>query len=208
MAERRTVISLCDKTGAMVRPWAEAGYSCLCLDIQHSIRKEKIVDGIVFRWADVRALTPADLPDPLIIFAFPPCTHLAGSGARDWRPKGLRLLIDALEVVDACWRLCRWYGVPWMLENSVGRLSQVLGPPRDTFQPWQFGDNEQKRTCLWHGSGFIMPAPSVLSRPDDVRQACFSMPPSSHRADDRSRTPLGFARAVAASNMLFGVTDG
>jgi hypothetical protein len=33
-----TVISLCDRTGNMVEPWAEAGYDCYCYDIEHKIR--------------------------------------------------------------------------------------------------------------------------------------------------------------------------
>ena len=39
--DRPAVISLCDKTGNMVRPWAEAGFECICVDIQHSIRKDR-----------------------------------------------------------------------------------------------------------------------------------------------------------------------
>ena len=40
------VISLCDLTGHMVLPWAEAGYECWCVDVQHSIRKER-VEGLL-----------------------------------------------------------------------------------------------------------------------------------------------------------------
>ncbi len=32
------MISMCDKTGIMARPWAENGHLCICVDIQHSIR--------------------------------------------------------------------------------------------------------------------------------------------------------------------------
>ena len=58
-----TVISLCDKTGIMVRPWADAGWPCLCLDWQHSIRRDRVDGNITYRWADIRSLTPFDLPD-------------------------------------------------------------------------------------------------------------------------------------------------
>ena len=33
--KEKTVISCFDLTGNMVRPWAEAGYLCYCVDIQH-----------------------------------------------------------------------------------------------------------------------------------------------------------------------------
>lgn len=32
---RGTVLSLCDRTGTMARLWAEAGFECICADIQH-----------------------------------------------------------------------------------------------------------------------------------------------------------------------------
>ena len=107
----KTVISLCDYTGNMVKPWADAGYECICYDLQHSIRRDRIEGGVTYRWADIRSLTPDDLPDPLIIFAFPPCTNLAVSGASDFRKKGLQGYIDGLQLVESCRRLCAWFGL-------------------------------------------------------------------------------------------------
>jgi hypothetical protein len=105
------VVSLCDLTGNMVRPWAEAGYACLCLDTQHSIRADRVehvgAGRITYRWADVRQVEP--MPATMT-FAFPPCTDLAVSGARDFAMKGLRRFIDALEVVEACRMLCTFSG--------------------------------------------------------------------------------------------------
>ncbi len=87
------VISLCDYTGIMVKPWAEAGHDCLCLDVRHPFN-EKTSGRITKRRADVRDITPSDLPKPDIIFAFPPCTNLAVSGARWMKSKGIQGLID------------------------------------------------------------------------------------------------------------------
>lgn len=193
-------ISLCDYTGNMLRPWAEAGWPCLCLDTQHMIRRDFVQDGITCRWADVRQLTPADLPDPVIVFAFPPCTNLAVSGARDFRKKGMRGLIDALELVESCRMLCEWFSVPWMLENPVSRLASMWRPPDYRFQPWQYGDNWTKQTCLWTGGGFVMPEPTISEKPENVQEAVWRMPPSNDRANRRSETPLGFAKAVYESN--------
>lgn len=194
------VISLCDLTGNMVRPWAEAGYECLCLDLQHSIRRDHVDGNITFRWADVRSLTPADLPTPDIIFAFPPCTHLAVSGARDFRRKGLRGLIDALETVEACRKLCEWFGCPWMLENPVSRLSSCWREPDHYFHPWQWGDLWTKKTCLWTGGGFVMPEPIHAIEPAGVTDKIHKMPPGDDRANARSETPMGFATAVFEAN--------
>ena len=92
------VISLCDHSGVMARPWAEAGHQCLCIDLDHP-HKEKTHNNITYRRGDVRTLTPADLPTPDIIFSFPPCTNLAVSGARWFKAKKIQGLIDALTLV-------------------------------------------------------------------------------------------------------------
>ena len=197
------VVSLCDLTGNMVRPWAEAGYECQCIDLQHSIRRDRIeqvgAGRIVYRWGDVRAITPSNIGErPVIIFAFPPCTHLAVSGARDFHRKGLRLLIDALELVESCRKLCEWYGCPWMLENPVSRLSTCWRKPDHTFDPSDYGDPYTKKTCLWTGGGFVMPPKHPVAAREGSKMHL--MPPSSDRANLRSATPMGFARAVFAAN--------
>jgi hypothetical protein len=80
----RIVLSLCDKTGNMVRPWAEAGYVCYCVDIQHEANglvAEEFPSGgmIVHVNEDIRTYLPPR-SDYAIVFAFPPCTHLARRG--------------------------------------------------------------------------------------------------------------------------------
>lgn len=180
----------------MVQPWADAGYECLCLDLQHSIRRDHVKGSITYRWADIRSVTPADLPKPEIIFAFPPCTNLSVSGARDFKRKGLRGLIDALEVVEACRRLCEWFDCPWMLENPVSRLSSCWRQPDHAFHPWEFGDLWTKKTCLWTGGGFVMPTPQHNEPPEGTTAKIHLMTPGPKRANLRSETPAGFARAV------------
>jgi hypothetical protein len=196
------VVSLCDLTGGMVRPWAEDGAACVCYDLQHSIRADRVervgLGSITYRWADVRSLTAADLGFPLIAFAFPPCTDLAVSGARDFARKGLRRFIDALELVESCRMLCENMAAPWMLENPVGRLSTAWRKPDHTFDPCDFGDPWTKKTCLWVGGGFVMP-PAARVEPTEGSKMHL-MAPSSDRANLRSATPPGFARAVFASN--------
>lgn len=149
-----TVVSYCDLTGNTVRPWAEAGHDCLCIDTQHSIRAIRTVavgrGSITYQWGDVRSREPLSAS---ITFAFPPCTDLAVSGARDFATKGLRRFIDALEVVEACRLLCVFGGGPWMLENPVGRLSTAWRKPDHTFDPCDYGDPYTKKTCLWTGGG-------------------------------------------------------
>lgn len=51
-------IFLCDKTGIAARPWADAGIECWCVDIDHSIRRERKRGNINFVWGDVRTWRP------------------------------------------------------------------------------------------------------------------------------------------------------
>lgn len=114
-------------------------------------------------------------------------------------------LIEGLSIVDACRDICENSGAPWMIENPVSTLATYWRKADHTFHPCQFtafemGDNYTKKTCLWTGGGFVMPEPAtagINSLPDDrIHKA----PPSDERANFRSATPMGFARAVFQSN--------
>ena len=94
--KEKTVISCFDLTGNMVRPWAEAGYLCYCVDIQHP-QGETRQGNIIRVGADMRDWLPPFRP---IIFAafFPPCTDVAVSGARWFRDKGLFALFQSIRL--------------------------------------------------------------------------------------------------------------
>lgn len=197
-----TVLSLCDRTGNMVRPWAEAGYKCICVDIQHEgIRTE---GNITFIGADVRFWMPPPRKYE-IVFAFPPCTNLAVSGARWFTQKGMGGLMGALEIVEACRRICEWSEAPWMIENPVSTISSYWRKPDHTFDPSDYGgyldppgDAYTKRTCLWTGGSFVMPVPEPVEPVEGSKMHL--LPPSADRGDLRSITPMGFARAVMLAN--------
>ncbi len=204
MSERGIVLSLCDRTGVMVKPWLDAGYRCVIVDIQHpsgvSWEGPSNRPNLTRIGADVRELRMHALARRLITFAFPSCTNLAGSGARWFADKGLEALYESLGLVLACKRICEESAAPWMLENPVGTLSSYWRKPDYTFQPWQYGDSYTKKTCLWTGGGFVMPEPWIVHKPADVKATIHLMPPSADRGDKRSITPEGFARAVFDSN--------
>lgn len=204
-------IFLCDLTGKAARPWAQAGYECFCVDIQHSIRREKIeqvgAGRIHFVWGDVRSWSPPDGVRPIFGASFTECTHVAGSGARDWRIKRGYMLRDALEQFEAARQCFKWAGIPWVQENSVGLLSSIphIGKPDYYFDPheyagWCEDDNYTKKTALWCGDGFVMPPKRPapwLGEPDDrIHKAT----PGDDRANFRSASPVGFWTAVFHAN--------
>lgn len=211
-----TVLSLCDLTGNFVKPWLDAGYSAILVDPQHGIDSFEVTGkgGSITRLPmTVEQATDYIIGDLLeqIVFvaAFPPCTDMAVSGARwfeDKRKADPHFQAKAVAVAEQCRTIGRLSGAPWFVENPVSILSSVFGKPDHIFSPheytgWEPADNYTKKTCLWTGGGFVIPAPLVdasLGAPDDrIHKA----PPGPDRANFRSATPMGFARAVFDANV-------
>lgn len=201
-------ISLFDYTGAMLEPWAEAGFDCYAVDIQHR-RGAWLTetDGVRAVHHDLTTpwLPPCDRSEIAFVAAFPPCDHLAVSGARWFKGKGLRRLADAVRLFATAAEFCEWAGAPYMIENPVSTISTYWRKPDHTFSPEDYTayeprDNYTKKTCLWVGNGFVMPEPrrdDSLGEPDDrIHRAA----PGPERANFRSATPRGFARAVFEAN--------
>ena len=127
-----------------------------------------------------------------MIIAFPPCTHLAVSGARYFAEKRADGRQQAaieffMSFVNAnCPRIA--------IENPVGIMSTQYRKPDQIIQPWQFGHGETKATCLWlQGLPLLEPTEIV----DGREQRVWKMPPSAERAKLRSKTYPGVARAMA-----------
>lgn len=198
MPDKPVVISCFDRTTNMVKPWAEAGFLCYCVDIRHSAGETR-EGNIIKVGADIQDWWPPRA-DIAISFFFPPCTDVAVSGARWFKDKGIGGLINSLRLFEASVRIAEWAEAPYMIENPVSTVSTYWRPPDYIFQPWQYGDLYSKKTCLWTGNGFIMPEPVCREKPEGVRETVWRMPPSSDRADKRAETPLGFARAVFEAN--------
>lgn len=201
------VISICDLTGNMVRPWAEAGYECWCFDIAHSIRRPRQEGNIHFVWGDARSIRRPTAKPIVFAIAQTPCTHVAVSGARDFETKGEYMLVDSLVLFGAARQVCEWSGAPYMMENPVGVLSSIphIGKPNYYFNPvdytgFELTDNYTKKTCIWGGNGFVMPDPCPapnLGKPDN--RIHFASP-GDDRADIRAAAPMGFSRAVFQAN--------
>ena len=126
------------------------------------------------------------------VIAFPPCTHLAVSGAR-WFPEkradGRQAAAVAffMRCVNAC-------ATRVAVENPVGIMSTCYRKPDQIIQPWQHGDGEVKATCLWlQGLPLLAPSNIVPGRTARV----WRMPPGPDRERERSKTFQGIADAIA-----------
>lgn len=206
------VISLFDCSGVMVEPWLGAGCECWIIDTRHprafseggvSIDERGI--HRVYHDLSTPWLYPGDRVDVAMVFAFPPCDHLAVSGARWFRGKGLRLLSKSIELFASAGEFCEWMGAPYLIENPVSAISTHWRKPDYVFHPYQYTgyyrkDNYTKKTCLWTGNDFAMPAPLLLPGIGKPDHRIHTAPPSPDRPMQRSMTPKGFARAVFESN--------
>jgi hypothetical protein len=191
----------------MVRPWLDAGYAAITVDLQSAENPHPNRMHIEKNVLDILDSRPCNIE---IIFAFPPCTHLAVSGARWFREKGMGKLIEALQIVEACREICESSNVPWMLENPVGTLATYWREPDYAFDPCDYGDPYTKKTCIWCGNGFVMP-PKIAEGDMFLESTMVAasmgsmihrMPPSEDRGNRRSITPPGFAEAVFRANAI------
>ena len=135
-----------------------------------------------------------------IMIAHPPCTHLAVSGAR-WFHLKQREQAEALDFV----RLLLGAPIPRIaLENPVSIISSRIRKPDQVIQPWQFGHEATKTTCLWLKGLPLLTPTNVVGRGDrHVTKSgrslpkWYNLPPSPDRWRERSRTFDGIARAMA-----------
>lgn len=127
-----------------------------------------------------------------MILAFPPCTHLAVSGARYFEQKRKDGRQQA--AIDFFMQFANADCSKIAIENPVGIMSTYYRKPDQIIQPWQFGHGETKRTCLWlKGLPPLVPTNIV----DGREQRIWKMPPSADRAKERAKTFPGVARAMA-----------
>lgn len=206
-----TILLLCNLTPNMAEPWLEAGYRVVMVDPQHERTED---DGRVYR---IKATILEALPllrnvmrHERVVFgaAFPPCTDMAVSGARWFEHKRKidpMFQAKAVAVAEQCRMVIEMMGVPGFLENPVSVLSRVFGKAKYSFHPHHYtgycaDDNYTKNTQIWPIGDFVMPEPNQLvglGKPDN--RIHFASP-GEDRANFRSATPMGFARAVFFAN--------
>jgi hypothetical protein len=192
--------------GQVRPPWADAGYDCYCVDIQHRPGEVRL-DNITFVGADIRDWRPPRQVVNRVAFisSFSPCDDAACSGARWFRGKGPYALARSIELFAIGRDWIEWFGAPGFCEHPRSTISTYYRPADYKFSPFEFtalepADNYTKETWIWGYNGFVMPRPeqdSSLPPPDDRIHKC---PPGPERKNFRSATPMGFARATFQAN--------
>jgi hypothetical protein len=133
------VLVACEFSGRVRDAFAALGHDAMSCDLQPTDQPGKHYEG--------------DIRDVLydgwdLMVAHPPCTYLAVSGMH-WTTRGLRdpkLTEDALDFV----RLLLDAPIAKIaLENPVSVISSRIRKPDQIVQPWMFGSDASKKTCLW-----------------------------------------------------------
>ncbi len=140
-----------------------------------------------------------------MIIAFPPCTHLAVSGARWFKQKqkdgrqqaGIDFFNKFTNVS------CKYVAI----ENPVGIMSTHYRKPDQIIQPYQFGEPFEKKTCLWlKNLPLLVPTNIVEPEKRITFKSGKTMAPlyltqwglaPEARSKARSKTFLGIANAMA-----------
>ena len=190
------VLVACEYSGTVRDAFIRAGHDAMSCDLLPSDSAGPHYQG------DVRDIL---LDGWDLMIAHPPCQYLSASGMH-WTKRGLRdpqLTEDALEFVQ----LLLEAPIPRIaLENPVGCISSRLRRPDQIIQPWQYGHDASKTTCLWliglpklESTGIVEPR-LVNGRPRWGNQTSGGhnkLGPSADRWKIRSATYAGIAEAMA-----------
>jgi len=192
------VLVACEYSGAVRNAFLRAGHYALSCDLLPSDSplgdhyQGNVLDILDHGWD--------------LMIAHPPCTYLCSSGLH-WnkrRPERAKQTEQALDFV----RLLFDAPIPKIaLENPIGCISTRIRPPDQTIQPWQYGHDASKATCLWlKGLAPLRPTSFVEPRIVDGKKRWGNqtdsgqnrLPPSADRWKIRSETYSGIAEAMVS----------
>ena len=139
------VLVACEMSGAVRDAFIAKGHDAISCDLMPSEKAGPHYQG------DVMNIIDGGFD---MVIAFPPCTHLAVSGAKHFKRKredgrqyeGINFFMKFAKLTD----MFADFHIPKVvIENPVGIMSTRWRKPDQIIQPWQFGDEAQKTTCLW-----------------------------------------------------------
>jgi hypothetical protein len=187
------VLIACEYSGTVRDAFIRAGYDAMSCDLLPTD-----VDGPHYQGDVMDVITDGwDL-----MIAHPPCIHLAVSGAKHFAKKQASGVQDeALEFVR---KLLNAPIEKIALENPISIISSRIRKPDQIIQPWQYGHEATKTTCLWlKGLPHLIPTDIVgkgerhITKGGKSLPKWYNLPPSPTRWKQRSATFQGIADAMA-----------
>lgn len=189
------VLVACEYSGTVRDAFIAAGHEAMSCDLLGTDAPGPHYQG------DVRDVLhyPWDL-----MIAHPPCTHLSVSGSRHFERK--RQLGLQQSSVSFFLMLSKADIPRIAIENPICVMSSLWRKPDQTIQPYHFGHDASKSTCLWlknlpplRPTSFVEPR-MVDGRPrwgNQTDSGQNKLPPSDDRWKIRSETYSGIAQAMA-----------
>jgi hypothetical protein len=202
--KRLNVLIGCERSGVIREAFRASGHDAYSCDLAPA------EDGSPFHLQmDVREALKRGPWDIFIVH--PECTRLANSGVLRLYVGGKKANgIDAakwadMEAAALFFKEMLEADVPCIcVENPVmhGHAMKIIGMrPTQSFQPWQFGEDASKRTCLWLiGLPPLEPTDVLVKKryANQTPSGQNKLGPSPTRHIERARTYPGPARAMAA----------
>lgn len=138
-----------------------------------------------------------------VMIAHPPCTDLAVSGAKHFAIK--RADGRQQKSIEFFMRLANADIPRKCVENPVCIMSSEWRKPDQIIQPWMFGHEATKTTCLWlHNLPKLVPTQIVgkgrrhVTKGGNSLPEWYNLPPGPDRGKIRSATFQGVADATAS----------
>jgi len=191
------ILIACEKSGLVRDAFTAKGHDALSCDLEDTEHPGKHFKG------DVREVLNEQWD---MLIAFPPCTYLALSGLH-WlhREEGRRE--KQREALDFAALFFNHPAKKKVIENPVGALSTHFGKPSQIIQPYRFGEDASKKTCLWlWGLPLLRKTKYVPARHVNGKKVWGNQTSGgwnilgsgvANRAEIRSRTYPGIANAMA-----------
>ena len=190
------VLVACEYSGTVRDAFIAAGHEAMSCDLLGTEAPGPHYQG------DVRDVL--HYPWGLMI-AHPPCTHLSVSGSRHFEQKRL---LGRQQSAASFFLMLAKADIPRIaIENPVCVMSTLWRKPDQTIQPYHFGHDASKATCLWlknlpplRPTSFVEPR-IVDGKPrwgNQTDSGQNKLPPSDDRWKIRSATYQGIAAAMAS----------
>ena len=208
----------CEESQAITKEFRKLGHEAFSNDLLPCSggHPEWHIEGDVF--------AAIQLKDWDLMVAHPECTYLSSSGAQ-WlsHPDDIELPFEErrpnpkyptrrenmLESVEFVRKLYDCDIEHVAIENPIGLLSSRWRKPDQIIQPWMFGDEATKSTCLWLKNLPLLEPTEIVGKGEKVFYASGKSHPKwyadamrtsktkAERQTLRSKTFPGIARAIA-----------
>jgi len=218
------VLIACEESQTICKAFRDAGHEAFSCDLLPCSggHANWHIHGDVFNWVGKNSLN--DFKGWDLMIAHPPCTYLSVSGAKwYYHPDDNELPFSERrphprfpdrrkhqqEALDFVQKLMDVDIPKIAIENPISVISSRIRKPDQIIQPWMFGDEATKSTCLWLKNLPKLKPTKIVGKGEMVTygsgkrmqkwyvDALTNSKSAEERRTMRSKTFPGIARAIA-----------